>query len=279
MDFFERASNGWQIAKNSFKVLEQNRQLILFPVLSGVSLVLILGSFVTALLGSAGWDWDRIDIGEESNATVNYLFVFLYYLVNYFVVVFFNTALTHCAGLYFKGEEPTVKKGIAFSMSHIGIIFSWAVLAATVGMILRVIQENVGALGKIVTGIVGVVFSIATFFVVPVLTFEKLGPIDAFKRSAQLMKEKWGESIGAGFTFFLIQLIAFLLISVPAVLAAMMIHPLVGVAIGALGFGLLAAVMSAVRTIFITAVYYNVTGDPVEQYNQQFVDNLFVGKK
>lgn len=275
MGFLEKASNGWLIAKNSFKVLEQNRELIIFPILSGLSLMLILGSFITAVLGAAGWDIDNVN---ENSTAASYLYLFLYYLVNYFVVVFFNTALTHCTGLYFKGEQPTFKKGIAFSMSHIGVIFSWAVFAATVGTILRVIQENVGLLGKIITGIVGVAFSIATFFVVPVLTFEQLGPIDAFKRSAQLMKEKWGESVGAGFTFFLIQLIAGILLSVPAVLVAIMIHPFAGVAIGVLGFSLLAAVMSAVRTIFITAVYYNVTGDPVENYNQQFVDDLFVGK-
>src|ERR1700750_1812775 len=102
MGFFERLSNGWKISMNSFKVLKENKQLIIFPVLSGISLMLILGSFITILLASAGWDIDGVK--DPSQAT-NVIFVFLYYLVNYFVVVFFNTALVHCTRLYFLGEE------------------------------------------------------------------------------------------------------------------------------------------------------------------------------
>ncbi|MES2772852.1 MAG: DUF6159 family protein [Bacteroidota bacterium] len=275
MGFFERASNGWQIAQNSFKVLKENKQLILFPVLSGISLLLIVVSFSTAVLGNSGWEVDNIG---DTGQVIGYVILFLYYLVNYFVVVFFNTALTYCTGLYFRGEEVTVKKGIAFSVSRIGVIFSWAVFAATVGTILRLIQENVGFLGKILTGIVGVVFSVATFFVVPVLTYENLGPIAAFKRSAALMKQKWGESVGAGFTFFLIEIVAILAIAIPAFLIGSLINPFFGIAVGVLGFSLLMAVMSAVRSIFISAVYHNITGDPVENYNQKFVDGLFTGK-
>ena len=167
-------------------------------------MILILGSFVTALLASAGWDFEYI---QEPGTAMSYVIMFLYYLVNYFIVVFFNTALVHCTRLYFKGEEVTIAKGLQFSMSRLGAIFSWAVFAATVGFILKIIQENVGSLGKIITGLLGIVWSIATFFVVPVLAYENVGPIGAFKRSTQLMKEKWGESLGATFSFALIHFI------------------------------------------------------------------------
>jgi len=243
-------------------------------------MVLIMASFFVAALGYAGWDLDNFNnLDRSSNNILGYLFLFVYYIINYFVVVFFNMALIHCATLYFKGEEPTVAKGIAFSRSRIGSILAWAVFAGVIGAILRIVQENLGSLGKIITGIIGIVWSIATFFVVPVIAYENLGPIDALKRSTQMIKEKWGEGLGAGFSFGLIQLVGIIIIALIGGGLAILIHPLVGIAAAAFCFMLMATVISAARTIFVSQIYNNVTGNPVEQYDQAFIDNLFVPKK
>ncbi|HUZ60164.1 MAG TPA: DUF6159 family protein [Hanamia sp.] len=275
MSLTERFSNGWTIAKNSLRVLRENRQLIIFPILSGISMILIVVSFFTVILGFSGWNIDNI---SNPGTVESYAFLFAFYIINYFVIVFFNMALIHCTSLYFKGEEVTIRKGIDFSMSRLGSIFAWAVFAGTIGGILKIIQENAGSLGKIITGIIGIVWSIATFFVVPVIAYENLGPIGAFKKSAKLMKEKWGESIGAGFSFFLIELVAVLAIATVAFLLAS-INVIAGMVIGVMGLLLLMTVISAVKTIFISAIYHNINGDPVELYNQQFIDNLFETKK
>ena len=276
MSFLDKVSNGWTITVNSFKVLKENKQLIIFPILSGISMMLILGSFVTILLAGAGWDFEYI---QEPGTTMSYVIMFLYYLVNYFIVVFFNTALVHCTHLYFKGEEVSIRKGLQFSMSRLDAIFYWAVFAATIGSILKIIQENVGWLGKIITGIIGIVWSITTFFVVPVIAYENLGPIGAFKRSTQLMKEKWGESLGATFSFALINFIAVLIVTIPLFFIGSLIHFALGVFLAVLGILILSAVMSATKMIFVSAVYHNITGDPVRHFNQQLVDNMFVDKK
>jgi len=252
-----------------------NKQLVIFPILSGISLLLILGSFVTIVLASAGWNVDEIN---DPGQTTSILYLFLYYLVNYFVVVFFNTALTHCTHLYFKGEEVTIEKGIKFSFSRIGVIFSWSMFAATVGTILKLIQENAGWIGKIIIGLIGIVWSVATFFVVPIIAYENVGPIGAFKKSAHMMREKWGESLGAGFSFGLVQMIAFVVVGLTLFLVGAIFHPIIGVILAVLGCLLVAAIISAAQTIFISAVYHNVTGDPVEHFDQQMIDNLFVHK-
>ena len=276
MNFFTRLSNGWTIAMNSFKVLRENRQLIIFPILSGISLILIMLSFFTAVLGFSGWELDNM---PEAGTLISYAVMFAYYIVNYFIVVFFNMALIHCTSMYFKGEEPTIRKGIDFSMSRIGVIFSWAVLAGSVGALLRIIQENVGSLGKIITGIIGVVWSVATFFVVPVIAYENLGPLDAIKRSSGIVREKWGEGLGAGFSFGLVQLLGFIVVGALAFTIGYFVHPIAGIAVGLLGILLLVAIVSAAQMIFVSAIYHNIKGDPVEHYNQQFVDNLFISKK
>lgn len=261
---------------NSFKVLRENKQLVVFPILSGISLLLIMGSFVTIVLAAAGWDVDAVN---EPGETTSVLYLFLFYLVNYFVVVFFNTALIHCSRLYFHGEEVTLEKGLRFSMSRVGAIFAWSMFAATVGTVLRLIEENAGWLGKLIIGLIGVVWSIATFFVVPVIAYENAGPIEAFKRSTQLMKEKWGESIGAGFSFGLVQIVALIVVGVPLFFIGALAHPVIGIILAALGALVVMAIISAAQTIFISAVYHHVTGDPVKHFNQQMIDNLFEPKK
>jgi hypothetical protein len=275
MNFFTRLSNGWTIALNSFTVLKENRQLILFPILSGISMILVIGSFVTVLMASYGWNTDAIG---EPNTVVNYLIVFVYYLVNYTIIVFFNTALVHCTHLYFNGEEVTIRKGLQFSISRIGAILSWAVFAATVGTILRLLQDNLGWVGKIITGLIGVVWSIATFFVVPVIAYENLGPIGAFKRSSEIVRAKWGEGLGATFSFGVVQWVGFLLLAIPCFILGYLVHPLAGVILFVLGVFAILVVMNAAKVIFISAIYHNINGDPVKHYNQQLADNLFVEK-
>jgi len=272
MNLITRLSNGWNIALNSFAVLKENRQLILFPILSGISMILVVGSFVTVLLAANGWDVQALD---DQNQITRYLIIFGYYLINYTVIVFFNTALVHCTSLYFRGEEPTVRKGLQFSLSRIGAILSWAVFAATVGTLLRLLQDNLGKIGKIITGLIGIVWSIATFFVVPVIANENLGPLATFKRSAQLVKEKWGEGLGASFSFGLIQLIAILALAIPSFILGYLIHPIAGVVLFVLGVFTIIVIMNAAKIIFVSAIYHNINGDPVKHYNQQLADNLF----
>jgi hypothetical protein len=275
MSFFDRLSNGWTLAMNSLKVLKENKQLIIFPVLSGISLVLIMGSFVLVFLGVNGWSDENI---EDPGTIGNYLYLFLFYLVNYFIVVFFNMGLIHCTRLYFRGEEVSINAGLRFSLSRIGTIFSWAVFAATVGTILRIIQEESGLIGKIITGIIGIVWNIATFFVVPVIAYEGLGPIAAFKRSSQLMKQKWGESLGATFSFGLIQFLAMIVLIIPLFFIGNMIHPIGGIALAVMGVFIIATIFSAAQTIFVSAVYHNITDEPVKHFNQQMIDGLFQKK-
>jgi hypothetical protein len=276
MNFFERLENGWKLTMSSFKILRAHKQLIIFPVLSGISLVLIIGTFVIASMANNGWELKAIR--ELKGSVEYYSVIFLFYLVNYFVVVFFNMALIHCTRLYFKGEEVSVRAGLQFSMSRIGAIFSWAVFAATVGLILRSIQENSGIIGKIIMGIIGIVWSVATFFVVPVIAYENLGPVGAFKRSAQIMKQKWGESIVAGFSFGLIQFLAFLVVGIPLFLLGSSVNPFLGISLAIAGSFIMMSIISAAQTIFISAVYHNINGDVTKYFDQQLVDGLFVQK-
>lgn len=274
MSFFERLSNGWKIAISSFKVLKENKQLIVFPILSGISLIILTGLFTVGILAGIGWDVDNLN----TEGITHYLIAFGFYLINYFVVVFFNMALIHCTRLYFQGEEVTIEKGLKFSMSRIGVIFSWALFAATVGTLLKAIQENSGIIGKIITGIIGIVWNVAVFFVVPVIAYEGLGPIAAFKRSTQLMRQKWGESLAGTFSLGIISLLGIIVVAAPLFFIGAAFHVLAGILLAVLGAFVVMTIVSATETIFLSAVYHNINGDPVKHVNQQLVDGLFVQK-
>lgn len=276
MNFFDKLSNGWKIAKCSFKVLREKKDLLIFPTLSGIAILLIVASFATAVGTNIDWDTDNL---REYNSPVYYLVLFVFYVVNYFVVVFFNMALVHCARLYFRGEDVTVRDGIRFSMSRIGAIFSWAFLAATVGLILKLIQDNAGWLGKIITGIIGVVWSIANFFVVPVIAYENVGPLEAVKRSSQIMKNKWGESLGATFSLGIIQFFGAVLAAVLLYFIGSIFDPIVGVSLAIVGVFLVISIISAAETIFVAAVYDGIDGDLDKHFDKQMIDDLFETKK
>ena len=91
-------------------------------------------------------------------------------------------------------------------------------------------------LGGLVSGILGFAWSMATYFVVPTLAAEEIGPIEALKRSAKTIKSKWGESIGAGFSLGLFNLAGIVLALISGFLFGFFIHPGIGAAVGIFNF-------------------------------------------
>jgi len=193
-----RMGRSWDLVKQSFAILKSDKELALLPVASAISCVLVT-AFV-ALCGTAvvlpqirsaaaaGLQW-RPDL-----ATV-WVGVFAFYLVNYFVIVFFNVALISAATERLAGRPATLRGGLSKAWERKGKILQWALLAATVGILLKMIEERVGLLGRIVVRLIGVAWTLASFFVAPILAFEGFGPVDALKRSAQLFRQTWGEEV------------------------------------------------------------------------------------
>jgi hypothetical protein len=274
MRFFDRLSLGWEIALNSFKVIKENKQLLLFPVFSGLALLAILATFVAGLFAASSVDIENLPAELDAVLLGSTL---LFYFTCYFVILFFNVALIHCTKMYFNGETPTVRAGIAYSVTRIKAILLWAFFAGTVSGVLKIIQENTGWIGRLISGLIGIVWSIATFFVVPVIAYEETDPIKAVKRSSALMRENWGESLGSAFSFGIIKLIAVFGIGMIGWLLSF-IHPVVGIIAGGTGLLAVITVLSAAEVIFISAVYHRINGNPVEQFQEQLVQRLFEKK-
>ncbi len=195
---FERLANGWELAKASLNVLKLDKELLLFPLISGISCLIVLASFGVPLYFSGYFEMIAED-QQGTEAILGYVVLFLFYLVNYFVIIFFNSALVACAVMRFKGHDPTLGDGLSAASRRIPQILGWAAVTATVGLILKIIESRSERVGEIVSGLLGMAWSITTYFVVPLIVVEKAGPVDAFKRSVSIMRQTWGEALGANF--------------------------------------------------------------------------------
>jgi len=282
---FERISAGWALTKQAANVLRLDKELLLFPILSAFACGLVITSFFVPMyaLGLL----DNV-IGDRESAQSKVLLGvigFLFYFVNYFVIVFFNSALVGCAVIRLKGGDPTVSDGFATSMGRLPQIAAWSAVAATVGMILKSFENKNNKLGQFIIGLLGTAWTILTFFVVPVIVIEKLGPIDAVKRSASLLKETWGESLSSTFSIRLFTFLASLLGIIPMVVGGMML------ANGAVAFGLplfligililmgVSVISSALNSIVLAALYiYAVEGKAPANFDANLVEHAFAAK-
>ena len=194
----ERFQRSFALVKASATVLRQDTHLLVFPLISGLASLLVVLCFALPMFGLKAFD------GMDGNEAMMYSTAFAFYVVQYFVIFYFNVALVGATMMRLDGGSPTVRDGLNIANSRLGAILGYAVIAATVGMVLRAIQERVGFLGRIIVGMLGVGWTVATFLVVPVLVVRNTGPIESINDSASLLKQTWGENVigQVGMSFF-----------------------------------------------------------------------------
>ena len=241
--------------KTSLGVLRKDKEIMVFPVLSFVACAIILLSFFVGFwfvgvpsLDSIPWLW--------------IVFMILLYFVLFFIVIFFNTAIIACANIRLNGGDPTISDGLRIASQNIGRILIWAIISATVGMILQAIRERSGWIGRILVGIIGFAWTYVTFFIIPVLIYEKKGIASSIKRSASLFKQTWGETIigtfGFGIIFGLLALIGILPIFLGFYIGGVT-GAITSVIIAFFYWAVLGVVASATNGIYVAAMYYFAT--------------------
>lgn len=258
-----RILRSWDLLQQSFAILMSDAELLWLPVYSliavgAASLLLMCGGALVFLPQLQAFMVNRFNHPQLTGDPTMWFFLFLFYVVNYFVVVFFNVALVSTAGDRLAGGKATVNDGLKLAWARKGKILQWAILAATVGMLLRALERRMGWLMRVTAGFIGIAWTLACYFVVPVLAAENLGPVDALQRSAHLFSETWGEELTGGFSFGLI----FGLLGLPAILLILFTRSMGGTAVLAavvvalLYWLLLSIVSAAVQGIFVAALYH-----------------------
>jgi hypothetical protein len=198
---FEKFSRSWELVKASAAVLRADKELMLFPVVSTLCTLLVLATFAVPAFA--------LDLFARDFNVLHAVFGFIFYFCQYAVIIFFNCALVGAAMIRLEGGDPSFADGLNIAKSRIGAILGYAAIAATVGLILQALKDkDNNPLVRILGSVIGVAWTLATFLVVPVLVSQDIGPIDALKRSVELLKRTWGENaignVGIGAAFGLI---------------------------------------------------------------------------
>ena len=283
---FGSFSRSYELVRHSWAVLRQDKEIMIFPVLSALASLLVAASFIVPVI-LFGMDRPQGTTapGQPHDTKVQfeaawYVYSFLFYLVSYFITIFFNVGVMHCAAKRMDGGDPTVADGFRGALANVGPIFMWSLVAATVGMVLRVISEKSGLIGKIIISFLGIAWSLLTYFAVPVMIFEGAGVGRAITRSGELFKKTWGETVvgeaGMGLFFGMLSLIGLLPIGFAGYLAwqgslGIPVAIMIGGAV--LSYWIAIAVVSAaLQGVFHVALYrYASTGQIADGYSEELI--------
>jgi hypothetical protein len=256
-----RLANAWHISKASWRVLSQDRELIAIPVVAGIAAIV---AFV--VVGSPGFFLLSGDDGASSLA--GWIFVVLAAVAGSWIVAIGQAAVIAGAGQRMDGQDPSLGSAFAVAKSRLGRLLEWALLATVVAIVLDQLEQRFGMLGKIVGWLGNVAFSILSFLALPVIVFENVGAIAAFKRSSHLLKSTWGEqvsfSFGMGVLSFLLML-PVLIIAGLGISTGILPLQIIGGAFGIVAIGAILAVTSALSAVFKAALYRYAVDAPVDQ--------------
>ena len=242
-----------ELIKLSWGVLQSDRKLIAFPLLSGLAFLVFAG--VMTGIGSGIGLLDRM--GSEAGLALSDIGVLaITYFGLAFVIIYFNAALAGAAMVRLAGGQSTMSEGFQKANRRLPQIAGWALISATVGLILQAMRSNSrdNFLSQLVLSMIGGVWAYMTFFVVPVLVAENIGPIGAIQRSGSLFKRTWGEQMVANFGFGMVGLIAVVAAGVPAYLIAQ-VSLVAGIGVGVVTVGVAVATVATLETIFKAALY------------------------
>ncbi len=276
-----RIHRTWSLMSACWQVLKQDTALLLFPFMSGICCLMLLASFAVPLYATGYWQPPGGNAPPAHQATY-YGVLFLFYLCNYFVVIFFNAAIIACATVRLGGGSPAVADGLRAAAARLPLIAGWAVVSATVGLVLRLIEDRSKWVGRIVAGLLGAAWTVVSFLVVPILVVENKSPFAALQESAGLVKKTWGEQVagnfGFGVIFFLLAIPAFVLIALGIFSGrAALIVGCIGLAV--IYLIVLGLVQSALQSIFQAAVFlYARDGQVPEGFEADLLQNAMLKK-
>jgi Family of unknown function (DUF6159) len=281
---FAKFSNSWRLIKASAAALNNNKSLLIYPIVAGIASVIVM---ITFLIPVVATDMVR-QLDESSGSTILAVSVsLLFYVVLYSVTFFCNTALVGSAMIMLRGGQPTVMDGFKIAQERLGSIIGYALIAATVGMILRSISERGGIIGRFISGLLGFGWTVATFLVVPILVVEKVEPITAVKRSVELLKRTWGEQLAGSFsmsTVFGLLMVAVIVVGmgIMSVLAGLTNSAaLLVIGVVAIFLIIMAIVVysSALQGIYTAALYeYAADGKTSNYFDDDLIANAFKRK-
>jgi hypothetical protein len=277
-----RMQRSWALAKASWAVLKSERGLVWLPILSFLASVAVAGVIAVAVWATLGKDTGINGQDEYSTNIATWALAVVAYVGVAFVQTYFLAALCAGANERLQGRDTTIGNALAVANTRLHRILPWALVSATVSIIMEAIEERLGFLGQIIAGLIGAAWNVVTFLTVPIIVFEDAGPVTALKRSGHLLKQTWGENLMAQIGLGLIGLLAFLpglVVGGLGVAAGGAIGVLI-IVVAVLYLAVAASVVAALSGIYRTALYrYAVDGQVPAAFAATDMEHAFGARK
>ena len=286
---FEKLENSWKLAKECWRVLMLDKEMLMFPVFSIITSIVVF-----TLVAYPLWALGFFEYSQTSEINVNQVFdvsaIVKYILltvattyIGYVILTFFNSGLITCAFIRLCGDDPVLADGFRIAFKRLPQILAWSGVAATVGLLLRTIKERNGTFGNVISGMLGFGWRIASFFAIPVIVAEEKGAIEALKRSSQLVKKNWGEAITLEVGLSVLAIPASIPFFLMAGLAASIwtATPMLAISLLLIGIAylfLVSLVFSTLDAIAKAALYMFASGGEMPQgFNNDILETIFKG--
>ena len=174
---------GWELTMKSWQLVRADARLLVFPS-------------VAALLGLAGGM--GVFLVAHGRAWWASLAVFAAFVFPATVVgTYLGVAFIALGRRSLEGQPVCLGEGFRCANRRLPAILAWSLLESVLGLAFQALREVRG--GWIATRLAGFLLGLAwgaaTFFVVPVIALEDPGTVAAVKRSAKLVRARWGEGV------------------------------------------------------------------------------------
>jgi Family of unknown function (DUF6159) len=236
-----RFKASWTLFKQSLHILQQDKEVVLFPILSSIIMMFVGGLFIGGLFLTGAFEAEG-ETTEIRNQALFYSGLFIYYVISYFILTYFKVGLTAVVYERINGRDINFKTGMNHARKIAGKIFVWSFIAGTVGIVLRIISDKSKLLGKIATSLLGAAWSIVTMFIAPTLLLDNVSVWQSIKNSGSVFKKTWGET--------LIMNISIGLVTFIAIFGTMFLFIVLAIASAALGLGPIGLILIFILLLF-----------------------------
>ncbi len=302
MSRFERS---WALFTRSLTVINQQKRLLLFPLIAGVfSSLIILCFFTPFVVTPTGHGvltpehWENAashlvemgkDQGHHNLKPLGYGLMGAIYFVSIFLATFFNVAFYHEILQALNGMPVSIRRGLGVAVSKIKPILLWSLLTGIVGWVIKSLEERFGVFGRLTMRLIGVAWSVAAVFVIPIILRDdkSSNPITYLKGSARILKKTWGEAVigylGMGTVSTLLVVAAFLSLSMPLALGIYLrsVWLIIGsVAFVFLGLMFVGFLLQAINQVYRCALFvYASEGVVPGPFDQELMEQSWRVKK
>ncbi len=282
-----RIRTGWRLFKQSMQLLNGNRYLLRYMIMTGVW---VFG--ITAVMVAVYLTFNNVlykDSSANTPTVLGYILGFIDYVLIYFFINLYAAGLTSNVFDLFRGNRKPYHEYMRIAWSKAGAILMFSIIAATVGMFLQYIAERIRVIGWLIAWLLQTAWSLGTLFVIPIIvSSEKPSGISSIKQSMQFFKETWGENITAkvsinlplmliniAFIFVFVLLIAISAASgvsnFGVIIALLCLYWVVAIAIAIVG--------SFANSLVNIALYYFATQHEVPPaFDEELLNKVFIKK-